>query len=194
MKKLRNNQIAVITSLLIPILAILSFILYEEIAVATGDKVSLIVRGYDPTDYLRGHYIRYQILDDMVEDIKIADPQNILIKDEYYYRTDGYISLKDTNNDGVYDSFGDFYIKKPNIPYINGRCVIYNYKDFDYNNEDKQNYNIYLDYNQDRYYLNENLAPIVEDEINKYGEFSIVGTTKSGYFRASHIEVNGAVY
>lgn len=189
MKNLRNNPIAIIISLLIPILAILSFILYEITAVATGDKVALIVQGYDPTDFLRGHYIRYQILNDMLDEMKIADPQNIQVQNEYYYSHQGYISLIDSNNDGIYDSFGDFYIKKPNIPYINGRCVFYNY-----GVNDNSRYSIYLNYNQDRYYLNENLAPMVEDEINKYGEFSIVGSVKSGYFRASHIEVNGVEY
>lgn len=192
MKNLRENKTAVIVSLIIPILMILGFMMYEIISVATGDKVELIVQGYDPTDFLRGHYIRYSIINDMAEEMEIYDPENLPTNEDSSYNIQGHISLEDTNNDGIYDSLGDFYVKKPNTPYINGNCRIYYIK----NDEEikEMNHRIYIDYHQDRYYLNENLAPIVEDEIREAGSFSIVGTVKSGYFRASHIDVAGKIY
>lgn len=188
MTNFRNNTMAVIISLLIPILAIINFILYEEIAIATGDKVALIVRGYDPSDFLRGQYIRYDILDTMANEMVIADPQNTP-EDETYRYQDGYIALFDSNNDGIYDCLGDFYWEKPNVPFINAKCKI-----FTLYNSSKQSVTFSLAYNQDRYYIDENIVSFVEDEISRVGHFEIVGSVKSGYFRASHIEVDGIKY
>ncbi|MFI3199992.1 MAG: GDYXXLXY domain-containing protein [Eubacteriales bacterium] len=188
MNNLRHNTQVVVISLMIPIIMIVGFMTYEVIAVATGDPVALRVQGYDPIDFLRGHYIRYSILNDMTENIEIADPHNMpkkLIDDDYFYGERGYISLVDTDNDSIYDSYGQFYWKKPNTASIKAKCNYSNYSDC---------YSFSLDYHQDRYYLNENIAEFVEDEINTSGEFVIVGTTKNGLFRASHIEVNGVFY
>ncbi len=189
MNNLRHNTLAVLVSLGIPILMIVSFMFYEITAVATGAKVALKVSGYDPTDFLRGHYIRYSILNDMTEHIEIGDSYNMpknLINEDYFYGESGYISLVDIDYDGIYDSYGKFYWKQPNTPSIKAKCNYSSYND--------GNYTYSLDYNQDRYYLNENIAEFVEDEINLVGEFLIVGTTKNGLFRASHIEVNGVEY
>lgn len=166
---------------------------YEMYAVATGYPVAFIVQGYDPTDFLRGHYIRYDVLNNMTSDIKIGDPENsIYSTEERFYRKDGYISLVDSNYDGFYDSFGDFYWQKPDLPYINAKCN--QFVSSNYDDETELFYTFSLDNNQDRYYLDETLANFVEDEINLAGEFLIVGSLKSGLFRASHIEVNGVVY
>lgn len=188
MKNLRNNTPAVIISLIIPVVIIFGFMMYEVTSVLTGDKVAFVVQGYDPTDFLRGHYIRYDVLNGMTDNISIADPQNGPNLSERFYYEDGYIAFNDSNNDGIYDSFGDFYWEKPNIPYIKGNCTYYIYENSD------PRYTFRLNHHQDRYYLDENLASFVEDEINKADEFYIVGTAKDGYFRASHIEVNGNIY
>lgn len=192
MKELRNNITAVIISLLIPISLVFGFMMFEVHSVVTGDKVAFIVQGYDPTDFLRGHYIRYDILNNMTENVRIADPQNnpTMHNSDYFRSEPGYITLADKNKDGVYDSFGDFYWEKPNVPYINGFCSYYGR----YYSEDDPKYNYQLDSNQERYYLDENLASFVEAEITDAGEFNIVGTIKNGLFRASHIEVKGIVY
>lgn len=192
MRELRNNITAVIISLLIPIGVVFGFMMFEVHSVITGDLVAFTVQGYDPTDFLRGHYIRYDVLNNMTENIKIADPQNTPTDTDtdYFYNKPGYITLVDSNNDGIYDSFGDFHWKRPtnNIAYINGYCSKYT------RNEKEPTYTYKLDSNQDRYYLDENLASFVESEINDAGEFYIVGTTKNGLFRASHIEVKGVIY
>lgn len=191
MKNLRHNTIAVIISLLIPICVVFGFMMFEVYSVVTGDKVAFTVQGYDPTDFLRGHYIRYDILNNMTENVKIADPQNIpdVYDPDHFFNEAGYITLVDSNNDGIYDSFGDFYWKKPSVPHIKGFCT--KYSRYDGNDE---YYSYRLNSNQDRYYLDENLASFVESEINDAGEFYIVGTTKNGLFRASHIEVKGIIY
>lgn len=167
---LREHPIAPIFAVVLPLITVLGFLIYEITAVATGAPVALKVQGYDPTDFLRGHYIRYDIL---TEGVEIADPHN-----KPDTSNEGYLTLIDSDHDGILDAFGDFYWKKPQQTYIHA----YSY------------YDISLDSYQSRYYLNEDLAPIVEKEIQEAGSFEIIGTVKDGHFRADHILVAGNRY
>lgn len=169
---LREHPIAPIFAAALPVLVVLGFLIYELTAVSTGTPVALKVQGYDPTDFLRGHYISYDML---TEEVNIADPHNQgIAKDD----NQGYLTLIDSDQDGIYDSFGDFYWKNPHQTYMRAYS----------------SYKITLNQYQTRYYLNEDLAPIVEKEIQEAGSFEIIGTVKDGYFRADHILVAGNRY
>ncbi len=186
MTNLQYSPLAVIGSIMLPIVTVLGFLLYEVVTIATGTPVALIVAGYDPSDFLRGHYILY---DALTEELEILDPENEpQTQDGYVYREDGYILLEDVNGDGVYDTIGKFTWTKPSTPYLRavGSRIFYGGED--------EGYYFQLDSDQGRYYLDEDLASFVEDEIRRVGKFSIEGTVKQGQFRASAIEVDGKRY
>lgn len=179
-----NNKWLGIASAVLPIIVVIAFAIYEISMVATGDAVSLSVSGYDPTDFLRGHYIMY---DPLLSDIEIADPENQPAKAyESYSTNDGYILLIDSDSDGIYDLLGDFYWKKPSQPYLKAQCYFYG--------SDNRNARISLSNEQARFYLNENIAPQVEKEIWQSDGFEIVGTVNQGLFRAKYIEIDGKIY
>lgn len=184
MDQLREHKGAVIASLICPFLVIIGFICYEFFMVATGVPVSLVVQGYDPSDFLRGNYILY---DHLIEDVVIADPIYYNFSDDkFYYRDTGHIILLDTDGDGVYDDFGDFYWSEPSQPYFLAECSIY------HSQPDEPR--IYFLDNQNRFYLDQELAPDVEDDIRDVGSFNITGTVNKGVFRAESIKVAGRVY
>lgn len=178
MTDLKDSKFLCLFSVLLPIFAVISFMLYELFAVTVGTPIHLTVEGYDPTDFLRGHYIRY---DALVENLTILDPENQ--PDKYYTQLDGYIVIGDKDSDGIYDSFSGFSWEKPDSPYIYAFCRLF---------EDR--HYIFLDNNQTRYYLDENLAPIAEKKILEEGSFTLVGTLFQGLFRASRLEVAGESY
>lgn len=176
-----------ILSILAPLIVILCFIAYEIAMVNFGTKVSLVATGYDPKDFLRGHYISYKLL---AKDIDVFDIETIPKFDDSFSRTviDAYITLKDTDNDGIYDSVDKLHINEPDSPYIKSSCVYY------YDRDDETTPIVIVNDVQRKYYLNENLAPIVENEINEAGEFEVFGTIHNGYFRSKNIVVDGKNY
>ncbi len=163
---------------LLPFVVAVGFLCYEAMAVLVGTPVSLTVTGYDPADILRGHYIRYELL---LEDVGLMET---VVDGISMREIEGYLSIVDSNGDGVYDSFGGFYwTQKPEV-YIKAECYRYS--------EDYSRF--LLVGNQGRYYLDETIATDVENAINEAGSFQIKGTILNGLFRATAIVVDGIEY
>lgn len=182
----RHNALLSLVAVLTPIIAVLSFVGYETLAIKTGYQVELVVTGYDPTDFLRGHYIRY---DALLDEVQVADPENSPWEDTSLSRLsgEGYLVVNDTNGDGVGDTFGSFYWEKPDEPYLFAEYYYYNNGEF-------IRETISLKGNQERYYLSESIAYTVERNINSVEEFVIRGSVHKGLFRAIEIEVDGVIY
>ncbi len=175
MNKMKN---VTFLATLLPFVAAVGFLCYEATAVMLGTPVSLAVTGYDPADILRGHYIRYELL---LEDIKPMEP---ILDEDQFYDVEGYLSIIDSDGDGVYDSFGGFYWNEVPEVYIKAECHFYT--------EDYARYGLIG--NQGRYYLDEKIARDAEDAINEAGSFEISGSIRDGFFRATGIVVGGVEY
>lgn len=162
----------------LPILVAIGFLCYENTAVHLGTPVSLTVRGYDPADILRGQYILYTLV---LEDIELME----IVGDEEKMRgTEGYLSILDSDGDGVYDEIGGFYWNQTPAVYIKAQCS--------YHSENYSNFRLMG--TQGRYYLDEKIAKQVEDAIAEAGSFQIQGTVLGGLFRATGILVDGVEY
>lgn len=175
---LQSSRIMTILATILPFLVAMGFICYEATAVYTGTPVSLTVTGYDPADILRGQYIRYELL---LEDVKPMEPFS---ESRDYYGTEGYLSIIDSNGDGIYDSFGGFYWTEVPEVYLKAKC--------NWLTEDGGRFSLIG--NQGRYYLDEKISLSVEKAINEAGSFEINGTVLGGFFRATDIVVNGIKY
>ena len=57
---MKNNKLVALL-LCIPVLALMAWTGYYVNYVATGQKVELPIKGFDPRNLLSGHYIRFQI-------------------------------------------------------------------------------------------------------------------------------------
>lgn len=176
--------------IIFPLIVVIFIILYEILMKATGIPVVFNATGYDPRDLLRGHYIRYVIdekgelsYEELVEmEITKYKEHNL---ERTYYNFEGYALLADSNNDGVYDGFGTFSLEKPDKPYLKCNFRVTR-------NDDIIQVNLQ---NEDRnYYVNEKLAPILEQQIDDTGGFLIYGTVNNGSFRASGIQINDFHY
>ncbi len=176
-----NKERMQLLVVILPIIVILSFIGYEFCSYNFGQEVSLKMEGYDPSDFLRGQYIRYDMIGDAaLQSVKVVDDP--FDKDDSFWGEAGYLTLIDTDYDGVCDSYGEFYFSKPNGLYLHATCSRF------YENDYR------VDLVQDRYYIDENIVSMVEDEIREHGEFTIVGSVSNGYIRAKYIEVNNIKY
>lgn len=162
----------------IPFLVAIGFLCYETLAVFMGTPVSLTVRGYDPADILRGQYILYTLV---LDDVNIMEKVG---EDETIRRTEGYLSIIDSNGDGAYNEIGGFYWNQKPPVYIKAECT--------YHSEDYSRFRLVG--TQGRYYLDEKIAKQVEDAIAEAGSFQIHGTVIDGLFRATSIEVDGVIY
>lgn len=172
------GKVGTMFATLLPFMVAVGFLCYEAMAVLVGTPVSLTVTGYDPADILRGQYIRYELL---LDEVALMEP---VVNESDMRGMEGYLSIMDSNGDGVYDTFGGFYWNEKPEVYINALC--YSYWD--------GNPNIRLVGNQGRYYLDEKIALSVEKAINVAGSFQINGTIVDGLFRATGIIVDGVTY
>lgn len=178
MNQSNKSKIITVLATLLPFVVTLGFLCYEATAVFVGTPVSLTVTGYDPADILRGHYIRYELL---LEDVELMESVTDV---DNFSGTQGYLSIVDSNGDGIYDSLGGFYWNQKPEVYIKAECYRYS-----------ESYTrFFLVGNQGRYYLDEKIAYDVEKAINQHGSFQIQGTILDGLFRATGIVVDGVEY
>lgn len=157
----------IILGILIPIIILISLISRPVITLAFGDEILLETQPVDPLDFFRGHYV---ILNYKISTVSVLKFEKF---DENLFGKDVFVVLKKESE--FYDVDYVTNIKPKDNIYIKGKLSGYDFRNLA-NDEKKVN----IDYNINRYYVQENTGKELE-ELSTNGQLTAKLKIRNGY-------------
>lgn len=184
-----NKKRLVLAVFFIQIIVLVFGVLTINYVLRTGEVVKLAVTGFDPYDPIRGRYVYLNLVDDRVKINDDSKQRFIDITSSSIEKMPlAYIIIKNTSSSSSdTQCFDSITFNKPSkdVKYI--KCDIGGYLD----DEDK----VAIYPRLDTYYVNEKLAPYLEDELRKPDSKGYMYVkVKNGIYVIDKIEINGVIY
>lgn len=157
-----NKKTIIIILFLVQLISLSFPVINHFIILNLGHEYLIEVQGYDPYDVLRGRYLSLSVVDDYIQ-LKEGEliPDNYKDYSKFKYI---YIVLGENGDMGDVFEYGTF--EKPiNRDYI--KTDNWNKKRVSEAQENTETENIYFRININKYYLNEELAPILEKKLRE---------------------------
>lgn len=157
----------IILGILIPTIILISLISRPVITLAFGDEILLETQPVDPIDLFRGHYV---VLNYKISTVSTENVENF---NENLFGKDVFVVLEKEN--AFYNVDYVTNIKPKDKIYIKGKLTGYDFRAL---SSDEKKVNI--DYNINRYYVQENTGKELE-ELSRKGQLIARLKVRNGY-------------
>lgn len=190
MNKLKSikKEILIIT-LILQLIVVVFPILRNNYLLKTGESFKIEVTGYDPYDILRGRYIDYRLSNREIEVGNTIDKEIVNNAKVMYFEIDKELEITQAT-----------HLKPSHSNYISLHPKQFYYKNYSqYYDENilktKETDKIIVDPDFKKYYVNEKVAPFLEDELRKSETKAYITlVVKNGKYLVKNMIINDVTY